>query len=71
MCLASMLHYEAMPHVSAAPRPEGEPAREGNREYLKSGRGLSNINAASLPAVKAFLASQGIDCRHALSEATA
>lgn len=60
--LASMLHYHVASHSAV---PEAELFGEGNLEYLKSRRGFSKVQAASLPQVKAYLAEQGISCRPA------
>ena len=60
VCVASVLHYTALRHRDMA---EGEFVDEGNTEYLKSGRGFSKIQHATLPDIRAALMRQGIPCR--------
>jgi len=60
VCFASVLHYTALRHRDMA---EGEFVDEGNTEYLKSGRGFSKIQNATLPDIRAALIRQGIPCR--------
>ena len=59
VCLASMLHYDAVARRQA----HGECSAEGNTEYLKSQRAFSTIHTTSLPRLKAYLAEHGIACR--------
>ena len=54
-----LLHYHYVSSHSDASLDNGE----GNVEYLRSGRGFSRINHASVPEVKQFLYDQNIDCR--------
>ena len=60
MCLASLLHYDVLRHVT--PDTNGF-EREGNVEYLRSGRGFSRIQEAGLAEVKGHLAAGGVACR--------
>ena len=63
VCLASLLHYDMVKRLN-----EVNACDEGNLEYLKSGRGFSTIQPATLRQVKAFLLEQGIACRPATPE---
>ncbi|GEM_PF-11488 len=59
VCLASMLHY-----ADVAPRTaEQVAAQEGNTEYLKSRRGFSKVQGATIPQIKAWLATRDVSCR--------
>ena len=59
VCLASVLHYNYLRSYDA----KDEFSEEGNVEYLKSGRGFSNIQDATLPAIKDYLSQQLVPCR--------
>jgi imidazole glycerol-phosphate synthase subunit HisF len=58
--VASVLHYGALSKMDV-----GKNEEEGNREYLRSGRTFTQVEATTLPALKAHLASSGIPCRPA------
>jgi len=62
--LASLLHYKFIENDDRA----GDFSSEGNVEFLKSRRGPSKIRGATLPEVKTFLRSLGIQCRPAFQE---
>jgi cyclase len=59
--LASLLHYKFIENNDRA----GDFSSEGNVEFLNSRRGFSKVQGATLPEVKSFLASSGIQCRPA------
>ena len=59
VCVASMLHYKYIKNHGQA----GSVPAQGNVEYLKSGRGFSQVQPATLGEVKQHLAAQGIPCR--------
>jgi cyclase len=60
VCLASILHYDAIRHAGSGSHDYSE---EGNTEFLRKGGAFSRIRTASIPDVKAYLAAGGIDCR--------
>lgn len=60
--IASMLHYEFISKNEI----NGDYKKEGNIEFLKSGRGFSKINVATLPEIKKYLYHQNISCRYNL-----
>lgn len=59
VAVASLLHYDAVQQLG---RDEGA-STEGNTEFLRSGRGVSRIEAVGLPRLKDSLAAAGIDVR--------
>ncbi len=59
VCLASMLHYEAL----RCHETRGHFSEEGNTEFLKTKRGFSKVEPASLVEIKRCLVERGIDCR--------
>lgn len=63
VCLASILHY----HVLRAHGPEAVLSGEGNTEYLRSPRGFSKIQDASLPNIKTYLTERGVPCRNTVT----
>lgn len=58
--LASILHYNFIRHAATL---NADYSAEGNTEFLKRGGSFSKIQDVSLADVKAYLQSQGIDCR--------
>ncbi len=62
--LASILHYNFIRHHGS----DGEFSSEGNIDYLKSRRGFSRVQDASLAEIKAFLIEHGIPCRPVIGE---
>ena len=65
VCMASILHY----HFTSLGGKKEAHGDEGNTEYLRSGRGFSKIQHASLPEIKDYLESRNIDCRPVQSRA--
>jgi len=63
VCLASLLHYRLARHYNTVTGT----FEEGNLEYLKSRRGFSKIQDASIGDVKARLLELGISCRGAMA----
>lgn len=61
--MASMLHYSFIETNKNFSGYE----HEGNIEFLKSGRSNSRIKNAGIAEIKEYLASKGIDCRHAVN----
>jgi len=67
VALASMLHYDFIKNKEVDVITE----REGNIEFLKSGKGFSKIDTADLLTVKEYLTQHGVPCRHtAMSRGT-
>lgn len=64
VCLASILHYNAVRRLPA----EGDAFEEGNIEYLKERRGFSKIQDAAIPEIKSYLMERRIECRPAGAE---
>lgn len=60
VCVASCLHYEFLKTYDALAEAY---SGEGNTEFLKKQRGFSKVKEFSLPTLKRFLSSGGIDCR--------
>ena len=59
VCLASMVHYD-----DSAPREAPRQGSvEGNAEFLKSRRGFSTVQGATLEDLKVALSSHGVPCR--------
>lgn len=65
--LASLLHYRFLEDYQP---DQGSFQAEGNIEYLKSGRGFSKVEGATIPQVKDYLLAQGLDCRPPAREAS-
>lgn len=63
VAIASMLHYEFINKNEMT----GDYKKEGNIEFLKSGRGFSKIKITTLPEIKDYLFSNSIACRHNLN----
>jgi cyclase len=59
VCLASLLHY----HVIRQGASTDDFSTEGNIEYLKTARGYSKVQDATIPEVKARLLERGGVCR--------
>jgi imidazole glycerol-phosphate synthase subunit HisF len=60
VAIASILHYGFIKdHIF-----EMDSAREGNIEFLKSGKSFSNIDPSSLPEIKGYLYEHGFECRY-------
>ena len=59
VCVASVLHYDFIGHQERC----GEFEKEGNIEYLKSGKGFSKIQGASLDEIKTHLLHSNVLCR--------
>jgi len=64
VCLASILHYHVIRHLDRT----DDFSSEGNTEYLKTKRGLSKIQAATLLEIKTYLLGHGIQCREMVGE---
>ena len=64
VCVASILHYNAIRHLPA----DAAEFDEGNIEYLKQGIGFSKIQDATIQEIKKFLIDREIDCRSAEAE---
>ncbi len=62
VAVASILHYE---YISKN-EMNGDYKKEGNIEFLKSGRGFSKIDMVTLPEIKQYLYHQNISCRYNL-----
>jgi hypothetical protein len=62
VCLASLLHYNVI-RQGLVTDDASAFSREGNIEHLKTRRGFSRIQDATLPRIKAELLSRGIPCR--------
>lgn len=62
VAIASMLHYEFINSNGIS----GDYKKEGNIEFLKSGRSFSKINAATLPEIKQYLCNKKVSCRYNL-----
>lgn len=65
VCVASLLHYHLIKRYG---KERAGLEEEGNLEYLKSHRGFSKVQDASLPELKTFLAAQGVACRQPAGE---
>lgn len=64
VAIASALHYEVISNIEM----KGDYRKEGNIEFLKSGRLFSKITRLTLPEIKDFLSGQNILCRYNLSQ---
>ncbi len=58
--MASLLHYE---FIRTFDMLEKDYSKEGNIDYLKSGRSFSKIAPSSMAEIKELLAQKGMDCR--------
>lgn len=59
VAIASMLHYDLINKN----RITGDYKKEGNIEFLKSGRSFSKINTATLFEIKQYLCNENVFCR--------
>lgn len=59
VALASMLHYDFIENHEV----EIDVSREGNFDFLKSGRRYSKVTPVNLPNLKYYLNKKGIECR--------
>lgn len=64
VAIASMLHYEYINGNVIS----GDYQKEGNIEFLKSGRTFININTATIPEIKEYMYRKNISCRHDLKK---
>jgi cyclase len=64
IAIASMLHYGYVNDNAAS----GDYRKEGNIEFLKSGRSFSRINIATLPQIKEYMHQENIPCRYDLKK---
>ncbi|MCA9061154.1 MAG: hypothetical protein KDA85_21725, partial [Planctomycetaceae bacterium] len=62
VAVAGMLHYDAVEKIRATEQGS-ETHREGNTEFLRSGRRVTNIQPAGISEIKQALAARGIPCR--------
>ena len=58
--IASILHYG---HVKRGMSSNGDFSKEGNTEFLRLGKDFSKVQKTTLPALKAYLLQQGVECR--------
>ncbi len=65
VAISSMLHYEYVNRNGAA----GDSIKEGNIDFLKSGRSFTKFFPTTLPEIKEFLHSQKIPCRRNIEKA--
>ena len=63
IAVASALHYEVINNTEMT----GDYRKEGNIEFLKSGRLFSKIGRLTIPEIKEYLKHQHIPCRYNLS----
>lgn len=61
VCLASILHYDAIKHAGSG---DGDYSEEGNIEFLRKGGAFSRLETASIPEIKAYLIEHGVACRY-------
>lgn len=59
VAIASILHYDAVKKLGL----NLNSFTEGNVEFLKSGRVLTEFESASLPCIKKYLVDEGVQCR--------
>jgi len=64
VAIASMLHYQIIYNNNMT----GEYKKEGNIEFLKSGRRFSKIDMVTIPEIKRYLYDQNIPCRFSSNE---
>jgi len=62
VAIASMLHYDLI-NKNGITGITGDYKKEGNIEFLKSGRSFSKINTATLPEIKQYLCNENVFCR--------
>jgi cyclase len=60
VAVASMLHYEYISKNEI----NGDFKKEGNIEFLRSGRGFSKIDIATIPEIKQYLYDHNVSCRY-------
>jgi len=65
VAVASILHYEFINNSEIT----GDYKKEGNIEFLKSGRSFSKIKIATFPEIKEYLKNHHISCRYDLKMA--
>ena len=63
VAVSSILHYEFI----SENKTFGDYKKEGNIEFLKSGRSFSKINMTTLPEIKKYLNNNNIPCRYNLN----
>lgn len=66
VAVASMLHYEFISKNEI----NGDYEKEGNIEFLKSGRSFSRMNMATIPEIKQYLYTNKVACRYNLKTVT-
>lgn len=64
IAIASMLHYGYINDNAVS----GDYRKEGNIEFLKSGRSFSKINIATIPQIKEYMYQENIPCRYDLKK---
>lgn len=64
VAVASMLHYEFITKKGI----NGDYKKEGNIEFLKSGRTFTNISTATIPEIKEYMYRKNISCRYDLKK---
>jgi imidazole glycerol-phosphate synthase subunit HisF len=64
VAIASMLHYEYINRNAMT----GDYQKEGNVEFLKSGRTFTNINTITIPEIKEYMYRNNISCRYDLKK---
>jgi len=64
VCLASLLHYKSIKSYQT----QDDFSQEGNIEYLKTHRGFSKVQDATLADIKAHLLARGVECRPGLGK---
>jgi len=60
VAIASMLHYEVITHHASE---DADFSAEGNIAYLRSGRGFTRVETATLTEIKEYLLAHDIECR--------
>jgi len=60
VAIASLLHYDFIKYHKV----EIYTSREGNVEFLESGRAFSKVSSANLKEIKSYLLVKGYPCRH-------
>ena len=64
IAVAAMLHYDYIARPdSYRDADRNTTAREGNTEFLRSGRSSAQFETCTLPEIKAHLIAQGLPCR--------
>lgn len=59
--IASFLHYDAVQHLESR---RDDFSEEGNTEFLKRKTAFSKVEAMSVPQIKEYLISCGVECRY-------